>query len=86
MNPPIVTCDHKTAQLTITIWTGSWNISRDVFLYLVDALKDKAWQLSGGDEDDHDDAVYVESIADAIRKALEDADDEHQAAVRNVFG
>lgn len=85
MNPPKVTCRRHPARLAITLPLGSWNCERDVLRIVAEAIKAKAWELSG-DEDRQEDAEYIESIADAISNAVQKANDNEQRAIGGVFG
>ena len=44
--------------------------ARDWFLLIADAIADKAWQLSGGTEDDRGDAKLLNELADKITASV----------------
>lgn len=71
MNAPKIRCNARKDSLTITLPFDSWPCSRDFFAMISDAIKQKAWDLSA---ENREDAVYLESIADAVADALQRSD------------
>jgi len=81
---PTVRCRlSPQGTLTISLPGMSSNIARDWFFLIADALKEKAWNLS---DVAHEDAVYIESVADAVSAAVQRADDKNQENIANIFG
>lgn len=82
MDKPKVTCDRKTETITVSLPIG-WSFSRDFFYMLVDAIKQEAWHLS---ESENKDGIYLEEIADEIRKQVKSQDELEQKDIANIFG
>lgn len=84
MPDPTVTVRRRGANsLTLNLNLHSWNLTRDGYYLIVDALNAYGWELS---DKAHEDAVWLQAIAAKIKERVEKADEANTNDIRNVFG
>lgn len=70
--------------LTLELGLASWNITRDVYLLIAEAIKEKALAMSSLPH--KSDSIYLESIADAVSAKVQAADTANQRDISSIFG
>lgn len=83
---PTAVYRRAAGTLTLKLSSGSGNLDRAFFGYVVASLKDYAWHLTGGSEPDRADAELVEALADAIKRTLARGAAREDGIINAIFG
>lgn len=84
--PPKIRINRRAGSVTITLPLNSWKFTRTFLNIIVDAIKWKAFEMTGDCAPPHDDAEYIESVGDKLREAIKAVDEKDELGKRQIFG